>query len=97
MEQTFEIQNKYLKYRINIQHIQNKYSAYRIKTQSAPHRRELKLRNSKFQIPHYFPNLSREFYFKVLCIFQFRCQQLVYKTDHKVCENGTFELEFGVY
>ena len=37
MGQTFEIQNKYLKYRMNIQHIWNKYSAYRIKIQSAPH------------------------------------------------------------
>ena len=37
MEQTFEIQNKYVKYRMNSQHTWNKFSAYRIKTQSAPH------------------------------------------------------------
>ena len=37
MEQRFERQNKYLKYRMNIQHIQNRYSVYRIKTQLAPY------------------------------------------------------------
>ena len=43
MEQTFEIQNKYFKYGMNIQQTNkyskiNKYSAYRIKTQSAPYK-----------------------------------------------------------
>ena len=48
MEQTFEMQNKYLKYRMNIQHKKNKYSAYGIKTQSAPHTTLVKLESLFF-------------------------------------------------
>ena len=48
---------------------------------------ELKLRDSKFNFQIQIRIFHETFgLFKVSFIFQVRCPQLVYKTNHKVCE-----------